>query len=68
MTSLTHKKITASSVDEADNLLDAVVDELQQLAGQDGVHGILVTKTGPGQFTVELSEEVPFGVTEEAIA
>jgi hypothetical protein len=62
------KKITATTADEAQRLLDIVVEELRHLAVAEGTHGILVTKTGPGQFTVELSEAVPFGVTEEAIA
>jgi hypothetical protein len=60
------QEVTAGSNDEADRLLNAVVEEMQELASQDGVCGILVTKTGPGQFTVELTEDVPFGVTEEA--
>jgi len=60
------QEVTAGSNDEADRLLNAVVEEMQELATQDGVCGILVTKTGPGQFTVELTEDVPFGVTEEA--
>jgi hypothetical protein len=59
------QEITAGSNDEADQLLNAVVEEMQQLASSEGHYGILVTKTGPGKFTVELSEDVPFGVTEE---
>jgi hypothetical protein len=67
-TTTAQKKITATTVEEAQRLLDIVVDELQRLAVEEGTHGILVTKTGPGQFTVELSEDVPYGVTEEAVA
>jgi hypothetical protein len=67
-TTKAQKKITATTVEEAQGLLDIVVDELQRHAVEEGTHGILVTKTGPGQFTVELSEDVPYGVTEEAIA
>lgn len=59
------KKITASTVRDADRLLDLVVEELQHLARQDYRCGILVTKTGPGQFTAELSEQVPYGLTWE---
>ncbi|MEO5778915.1 MAG: hypothetical protein ABIQ22_03960 [Arthrobacter oryzae] len=58
--------ITASTVHEADTLLDVVVEEFQHLARQDRRHGILVTKTGPGKFTVELSDHVPYGLTLEA--
>jgi hypothetical protein len=68
MSTSTKKKITATTVAEAERLLDIVVDELRGLAVKEGTHGILVTRTGPGQFTVELSEDVPYGVTEEAVA
>jgi hypothetical protein len=62
------KKITATTTHEAERLLDTVVEELQRHAIEEGTHGILVTKTGPGQFTAELSEDVPYGITEEAVA
>jgi hypothetical protein len=62
------KKITATTAEEAQRLLDIVVEELRHLAVNEGTHGILVTKTGPGQFTVELSDNVPYGITEEAVA
>lgn len=65
---MAQQKITATTADEAQRLLDIVVEELLRHAVEDGTHGILVTKTGPGQFTVELSEDVPYGVTEEAVA
>ncbi|MFD1214840.1 hypothetical protein ACFQ36_22700 [Arthrobacter sp. GCM10027362] len=65
---LVPRKVTASTVDEADMLLNLVVEEFQNLARQDPGCGILVTRTGPGQFTVELSEQVPYGLTWEATA
>jgi hypothetical protein len=68
ITATAQKKVTAATADEAQRLLDIVVDELQRYAVEEGSHGILVTKTGPGHFTVELSEDVPYGVTEEAVA
>jgi len=46
-------------------LLNVMVEEFQHLARQDHSCGILVTRTGPGQFTVELSEQVPYGLTWE---
>lgn len=58
-------KTAASSADKADLLLDLVVEELRHLARQDRDCGILATRTGPGQFTVELSEQVPYGSTRE---
>jgi hypothetical protein len=61
------QSITASSIEEADRLLNAVTEDLQHLARQEGNLGILVTKTGPGQFTIELSDNVPYGLTLEAI-
>lgn len=67
-TTTAQRKITATTVDEAQGLLDIVVDELQRHALEERSQGILVTKTGPGQFTVELSDKVPFGVTEETVA
>jgi hypothetical protein len=63
---MTRQNITASSVEEADRLLNAAVKELQDLARPEGSAGILVTQTGPGQFTVELSHNVPHGLTLEA--
>lgn len=69
MTAVTEqKKITATTVEEAERLLDLIVDELQRRATGTGTHGILVTKTGPGHFLAELSTDVPYGVTEEAVA
>lgn len=65
-TALHSRSITAFTPAQADTLLNIVVDELQHLAGQDRHCGILVTKNGPGQFTVELSEHVPYGFTLEA--
>ena len=63
---LASRNITASTADEAGLLLDLVVEEFQQLARRDPGCGILVTRKGPGRFTVELSEQVPYGVTWEA--
>lgn len=68
MIAATKRKITATTASEAQQLLDIVVDEVRGLAVKEGTHGILVTRTGPGQFTVEMSEDVPYGITEEASA
>jgi hypothetical protein len=65
-TALHSRSLTAFTPAQADTMLNTVVDELQHLAGQDCRCGILVTKNGPGRFTVELSEDVPYGVTLEA--
>ncbi|SDR29997.1 hypothetical protein [Arthrobacter crystallopoietes] len=65
---MTSKNITALSTAEAHQLINIAVEELQHLARQEGSRGILVTRTGPGQFIVELSENVPYGLTLEAVA
>jgi hypothetical protein len=65
-TTLHSRRIIAFTPAQADTMLNIVVDELQHVAGQERRCGILVTKKGPGQFTVELSEQVPYGVTLEA--
>ena len=68
MTRTHAQRITATTTEEAQRLIDIVVEELRHLAANEGTHGILVTKTGPGEFTIELSENVPYGITEEAVA
>lgn len=50
---------------EVDQALNSRVRELQTKALAQGAVGILVTKDGPGRFTLELSPEVPFGYTHE---
>jgi GGDEF domain-containing protein len=62
-TSLACRKITARTVDEADHLLSLVMEELQDLARGDQTSGILIARTGPGQFIVGLNEHVPYGIT-----
>lgn len=62
------KNIAATTVDEAERLLNIAVEELQRQAVEEGTGGILVTRTGVGRFTVELTEVVPYGVTDEAVA
>jgi len=61
-------EISATHPDEADDKLNAAVRELQLRARADGSRGILVTRTGAGRYTVELSPDVPYGFTEEAVA
>jgi hypothetical protein len=52
----------ARDVNEA---LDAEVGSLQAKALAHGSAGIVVTRQGPGRFTLELSHDVPFGYTYE---
>jgi hypothetical protein len=60
--------IKAATVQECELQITAAVEDLQAIARKEGLHGILVTRTGPGCFTVELNECVPFGITEETVA
>lgn len=62
------KIIKAATVQEYELQINAAVQDLQAIARKEGLHGILVTRTGPGSFTVELNECVPFGITEETVA
>lgn len=55
--------IAVVSRSEADDRLDAGVEHLQRLASVGKTRGILVTRKGAGQYTVELSEAVPYGLT-----
>jgi hypothetical protein len=48
---------------EAD--LNAAVEQARQHAMEGGRHGILVTRHGHTTFTVAVSEDVPFGQTQE---
>jgi hypothetical protein len=57
--------ITAITRSGAEEKLNASVQELQRLAEESPTRGILVTKLAPGHFTVDLSDEVPYGLTWE---
>lgn len=46
--------------------LNSAVELARHHALHDGRQGILVTRLGPGSFTVALSAEVPYGVTQES--
>lgn len=45
--------------------LDAAEKLAQERALRAGSHGILVTRHGPTSFTVTLSADVPYGITQE---
>ena len=45
--------------------LDAAERLAQERALREGSHGILVTRHGPTSFTVTLSADVPYGITQE---
>ncbi|BCW66752.1 hypothetical protein NicSoilB4_15150 [Arthrobacter sp. NicSoilB4] len=45
--------------------LEAAERSAQERALREGNHGILVTRHGPTSFTVTLSADVPYGITQE---
>ena len=45
--------------------LDAAEKSAQERAIREGNLGILVTRHGPTSFTVNLSPDVPYGITQE---
>ena len=48
-----------------DDRLAAAVRDLQEAAMQSRTRGILITRHQPGHYTAELSDQVPFGMTQE---
>ncbi|TLM71678.1 hypothetical protein [Pseudarthrobacter sp. NamB4] len=59
--------VSATTRSEADEKLNASVRQLRALAMENPTRGILVTKWGAGHFTVELSDQVPYGQTWESV-
>lgn len=59
--------ISAKTRSEADEKLNSSVQQLRDLARENPTRGILVTKRGAGHFTVELSDQVPYGETWESV-
>ena len=57
--------VTVSDRASMDRCLDAAVERMIDVALRHRTHGILVTRRHDGYFTVELSDAVPFGYTDE---
>lgn len=57
--------VTAADHESMYRQLDAAVAAAQELAMRERRRGILVTRHAPDTFTVELSANVPFGLTIE---
>lgn len=51
-----------------DRQLNAAIDLAKAEAKHEGRCGILVIRQSPGTFTIELSDDVPYGVTKEHYA
>lgn len=58
-------RVTGDKVRIVNADLNAAVELAQQRAIGEGKHGVLVTRHGPACFTVAVSAEVPYGVTQE---
>jgi hypothetical protein len=54
--------VTASNRHAMDLDLDSAVAQVRERAVADGRQGILINRHAPDFFTVELSDEVPYGV------
>lgn len=57
-------EVGADSAAQIEERLNLAVQYLQPLASRNR-HGILVTRLNPGQHSICLSEDVPFGLTRE---
>jgi hypothetical protein len=60
-------EIRVDSRQVLDERLNDAVRGLQQLAMLTGTHGILLTRHKPGHYTAALSDQVPFGMTQELV-
>ena len=58
--------VTGNQLHLVEKHLDRAVEmAVQQAIESGGRHGILVTRHGPGSFTVAVSDEVPYRTTQE---
>ncbi|WP_437773645.1 hypothetical protein [Arthrobacter sp. KNU40] len=58
-------EIRVKSRHALDDRLEAAVQDLKEAAMRSRTCGILITRHQPGQYTAELSDQVPFGLTRE---
>lgn len=66
MTLLTRTlEVRVSDTAAMETELAAAIDAVQQAALAERRCGILITRHGTGQYTVSLSDDVPFGLTRE---
>ncbi|MBU8867738.1 hypothetical protein [Paenarthrobacter aromaticivorans] len=50
-----------------DEQLESAHQSLQALAQHTRTNGILVTRHAPGRYTAQLSDQVPYGTTQQQI-
>jgi hypothetical protein len=58
-------RVTGDTARMVSEDLNAAVELAQRHAMGEGKHGVLVTRHGPVSFTVAVSREVPYGITQE---
>lgn len=58
-------EITATGATTLEDEITNAVDEARAKAEREGLHGVLVTRHGHTRFTIEISPEVPYGMTQE---
>jgi hypothetical protein len=58
--------VTGDEPESIQEDLNSAVELARHHAMKGGRHGILVTRLGPASFTVALSAEVPYGITQES--
>lgn len=58
-------EITATEASTLEDEINNAVEEARAKAEREGQHGILVTRHGHSRFTIEISPEVPYGLTQE---
>ena len=57
--------ITGLSPAEIEDSINTAVEMAREHSMAEGWQGILVTRHGPDKYTVNLSADVPYGVTQE---
>lgn len=57
--------VTADKPHLIDEAINAANELAQRKAIEEGRNGILVTRHGPASFTVAVSVDVPYGITQE---
>lgn len=60
-------EIHVNSREVLDERLEDAVHGLQQIAMATGTHGILLTRLKAGHYTAALSDQVPYGMTQELV-
>lgn len=60
--------VTVDSAEVVPDVLSAAIERVREAAAGNTSRGILVTRHAPGDFSIRLSDEVPYGLTRERYA